>query len=103
MTFNWKETGSILYVNLGEDISAGTELTVILEPLRGKKKEFTTNVAVGSSNTIVDDQTFLADQFLEYTIQEDDLDFVGQWRARGSAIVSGELVKSDYVKLTVLP
>jgi hypothetical protein len=103
MTFNYKEFGSILRVNLGVDISAGTELTVILEPLRGEKKEFTTNVAVGSSNTVVDDQEFLADQFLEYTIQEDDLDFIGQWRARGSAAVSSELVKGDFVKFTVLP
>ena len=103
MTFNEGEFGSILRVNLGVDISAGTELTVFLEPLRGEEKEFTTNVAVGTSNADVDDQTFLADQFLKYTIQEDDLDYIGQWRARGSAIVSGELIKSDFVKFTVLP
>ena len=103
MTFNEGEFLSILRVNLGVNISAGTELTVFLEPLRGEKKEFTTNVAVGSSNTEVDDQEFLADQFLEYTIQEDDLDQAGQWRARGQALVSGELIKSDYVKFTVLP
>ena len=102
MTFNREEYGSKIYVNLGVDISAGTSLTVTLEPERGKEKEFTTNVVVGSSNTEVDDQTFLADQFLEYTIQEDDLDEPGLWRARGSAIVSGELIKSDYVKFTVL-
>ncbi len=102
MTFNEGEYQSLLYVNLGEDISAGTDLTVILEPLQGEKKEFTTYVSVGISNTLVDVQTFLANQFLEYTIQEDDLDYIGQWRARGSAIVSGELIKSDFVKLTVL-
>ena len=52
---------------------------------------------------MVDDQTFLANQYLEYTIQEDDLNKKGLWRARGSAIVSSELIKSDYVKFTVLP
>ncbi len=102
MTFNEGEYGSILRVNLGVDISTGTELTVFLEPLKGAEKEFTTNVALGTSNADVDDQTFLANQFLEYTIQEDDLDQAGQWRVRGSAIVSGELIKSDYVKFTVL-
>lgn len=103
MTFNKDEYGSVLRVDLGTDISAGTDLKVILEPWRGDKQEKTTNIVVGTSNTVVDDQTFLANQFLEYTIQEDDLDKEGQWRARGSAIVSSELVKGDYVKFTVLP
>ena len=103
MTFNKKEYGAILRVNLGTDISAGTDLKVILEPERGDKKEFTSNVAVGTSNVTVDDSQFLANQYLEYTIQEDDLDKEGLWRARGSAVVSSELIKSDYVKMTVFP
>jgi hypothetical protein len=103
MTFNYKEFGSVLRVNLDTDISAGTSLTVILQPERGEKDEYTTNVAVGTSNVVVDDQTLLANQYLEYTIQEDDLDKEGLWRARGSAIVSSELIKGDYVKFTVLP
>ncbi len=102
MTFNQDEYGSTLRVNLGVDISAGTSLTVCLEPRRGDEKEFTTNLSVGGSNVTVDDQIFLANQYLEYTLQDGDLDESGQWRARGSAIVSGELIKSDYVKLTVL-
>lgn len=103
MTFNKKEYGSVLRVNLGTDISVGTSLTVILQPERGEKDEYTTNVAVGISNVTVDDQTFLANQYLEYTIQQDDLDKEGLWRARGSAIVSSELIKGDYVRFTVLP
>lgn len=103
MTFNDGEYGSVLRVNLGTDISAGTSLTLYLQPRRGEEKEFTTNLVVGSSNVTVDDQSFLANQYLEYTLQDGDLDEAGQWRARGSAIVSGELIKSDYVKFTVLP
>lgn len=102
MTFNQDEYGSKLRVNLDDDISAGTELTIFLEPQRGDEKEFTTNLVVGSSNTTVDDQTFLANEFLEYTLQIDDIDRPGQWRARGSAIVNGKLIKSDYVVFTVL-
>lgn len=102
MTFNKKEYGSILRVNLGTDISTGTDLKVILEPWRGEKQEHTTNIAIGTSNVTVDDQTFLANQYLEYTIQEDDLKKEGQWRTRGSAIVGSELTKGDYVKFTVL-
>lgn len=102
-TYNYKEYGSKLYVNLDTDISTGTDLKVILQPQRGDKKEFTSNIVVGTSNIIVDDQSFLANQYLTYTIQEDDLDQEGQWRVRGSAIVSSELMKSDYRKITVLP
>jgi hypothetical protein len=102
MTFNKSEYGSKLRVDLGQDISDGTSLTVYIEPQRGDTKTFTTNLSVGSSNVVVDDQTFLANQYLEYTLQDGDLDKAGQWRARGSAIVSGELIKSDYVKFTVL-
>jgi hypothetical protein len=103
MTFNDGEYGSILRVDLGVDISAGTTLTVVLEPMIGDEKSFTSNVALGTSNVDVDDQEFLANQYLEYTLQDGDLDYVGQWRARGSAIVSGELIKSDFVRFTVLP
>ena len=49
MTFNKKEYGSILRVNLGTDISTGTDVKVILEPWRGEKQEKTTNIAVGTS------------------------------------------------------
>ena len=103
MNFNNGEYGSIVRVDLGEDISAGTSLTVVLEPAQGDEKSFTSNVAVGTSNVDVDDQSFLANQYLEYTLQNGDLDYTGQWRARGSAIVSGELIKSDFVLFTVLP
>jgi len=103
MTFNKGEYGSVLRVNLDTDISAGTSLTVYLEPQRGDEKTFTTNVVVGSSNVTVDDEGFLASQYLEYTLQDGDLDQAGQWRARGSVIVAGILMKSDYVKFTVLP
>ena len=103
MTFNYKEYGQLIYVNLGTDVSTGTDLKVILQPQRGDKKEFTTNIAVGASNVIVDDQKFLANEYLMYTIQEDDLDQSGQWRVKGQALVSGVLIKSDFVRLTVLP
>ena len=102
MTFNDGEYGSILRVNLGIDISAGTGLTIELQPSQGDLKSFTTNIAVGTLNVYVDDQEFLANQYLEYTLQVDDLDYVGQWRARGLAIVSGELIKGDFVRFTVL-
>jgi hypothetical protein len=103
MNFNEGEYGSVLRVNLDTDISAGTTLTVELEPQTGDLKSFTSNVALGTVNVTVDDQTFVANEYLEYTLQDGDLDQAGQWRARGSAIVSGVLIKSDFVRFTVLP
>jgi hypothetical protein len=103
MTFNVKEYGSILRINFNEDISTGTSYTIYLERWRGDEKTFTTNIALGTSNIEVDDETYLANQYLEYTLQADDLDKEGQWRAKGSTIVSGELIKPDYIRFTVLP
>jgi len=103
MTFNVDEYGSILRVNFGVDISTGTQYMIYLERWRGDEKIFTTNIALGTSNIVVDDETYLANQYLEYTLQEDDLDKEGQWRVRGSTIVSSEFIKSDYVRFTVLP
>ena len=102
MTFNDGEYGSVLLINLGADISSGSSLTVLIEPKRGDSKEFTSNIIVGTVDITVDDQDFLADQYLEYTLQDGDLDFIGQWRARGSVILGGELIKSDFVRFTVL-
>ncbi len=102
-TFNKKEYGQVVRVNLGTDISSGTDLKVVIEPIIGNKKEFTTNIVVGTSNITVDDTKFLADEYLEYTIQPDDLNQSGLWRVRGSALVGGVLIKSDYVSMTVLP
>ena len=102
-TFNRGEYGSKIYVNLGTDISTGTDYKVYIQPQRGEIKEFTTNIALGTSNIAVDDSKYLANQYLEYTLQEDDLDESGLWRIRGSVIVGSELIKSDYMKITILP
>ncbi len=102
MNFNLDEYGGKLYANFRQDISTGTSLTIELEPQRGELKEFTSNVVVGSSNVTIDDESMVANEYLEYTIQETDLDQAGQWRVRGSVIVSGELIKTDYVRFTVL-
>lgn len=102
-TFNEDEYGSNLYVDLGQDISTGTGLTIYLQPQRGEEKKFTTNIVVGTSNITVDDSGYLANQYLTYTIQDGDLDQPGQWRVRGEALVSGVLIKSDYRKITILP
>ena len=118
--FNAGEFGQIIRVNLGTDVSSGTEYQVTLEPRAGYQKDMTSNVALGTVNVTVDDQEYLANQYLEYTIQENDFKvstgypdnfityssakpFIGMWRARGQALVSGVLTQSDFKEFTVLP
>lgn len=105
MNYNKDEYGKKIYVNFGEDISTATELTLILEPMIGDSKEKTTSdgVAVGTSNVDVDDQTYIANEYIEYTTADGDLDYAGQWRKKGKAQLSStNLVVTDYEKFTVL-
>lgn len=103
--FNRDEYGDIIYVNLGEDISTATELTMVLEPKIGTKKEkvISDGVSLGTANIDVNDETYLANEYMKYTIAADDLDYAGLWRKRGKAKLSStNLVVSDYENFTVL-
>lgn len=100
---NKDEYGQILRVNMGEDVSSNTALNFILEPREGSKIETATGVVVGSSNVTEDDESYLANQYLEYTVQATDLDYVGQWRIKGEATMSAtNKVISDYKTISVL-
>ena len=105
LELNEGETGQVLRVNLGEDISAATALGFTLQPKYGESIEKTqlSGVSVGTSNVDVGDNTYLANQYLEYTIATDDLDFSGQFRMKGSATLSSSnKIISDYEYVTVL-
>lgn len=103
--FNKDEYGDIIYANLGEDISTAIELTMVLEPQIGEKQEksISDGVSVGTVNVNVNSETFLANQYIQYTIKVDDLDFAGLWRNKGKAKLSAtNLVVGDYSRFTVL-
>ena len=101
--YNQLEYGQLIYVNFGEDISAATELTIILEPKVGDTIDTTTGVTLGTANIDVNDETYLANQYIKYTIQENDLDYAGLWRKKGKAKISAtNLIISDYTQFTVL-
>ena len=103
--FNKGEYGDVIYANLGEDISTATELTMVLEPKIGNilEKAISDGVSVGTANIDVNDKTFLANEYIQYTIKEDDLDYAGLWRNKGKAKLSStNLVVSDYTHFTVL-
>lgn len=103
MNYNYKEYGQIIYVNFNADISKATKKTIYLQPRFGREKTFTTNLISGKKNANVDDEIFIEKEFLEYTLQDGDIDYIGQWRVRGSVVVDSKLIKTDYTFFTVLP
>lgn len=101
---NKGEYGQLVYANLGEDVSSGTDLKMVLEPQVGEKLERLAGdgVAVGTSNVTVGDVTFLANQYLQYTILSGDLTYAGTWRLKGEVNLSStNKVVSDYRQFEV--
>lgn len=102
---NKNETGQTVRANLAQDISTATAYKFILEPKVGVKLEKVDSdgVVLGTSNIVVDDETYLANQYIEYTIKEGDLNFSGLWRFKGEATLSNtSKVIGDYKRVRVL-
>ena len=101
--FNFNEIGSVIYVNIGEDVSSSTP-TLIIEPEVGDKKEITDGVTIPNSTIVVDNETLTANQYIKYTTKDGDLDYAGRWRKKASLKFSdADIKQSDYVKFRVLP
>lgn len=102
--YNFEEYGQTLYANLDEDVSTATELTMIIEPQLGEPIEVNTSsgVALGTTNVTVNDQTYLANYYITYTIKDGDLDYAGLWRNQGKAQLSASTrVIGDFQRFTV--
>lgn len=105
MTYlNKGEYGQKLYVNMEQDVSSATGLTFILEPQGGKKLEKTSDIAVGTTNITDGDQDLIANEYLEYTVQDGDLTYTGTWRIKGECLLtSTNKLISDYKYIEVKP
>lgn len=102
LNFNVDASGQKLRVNFGRDVSTGTTFTVSLEPRSGDTLERVPTL--GIVNVDVGDGAFQANEYVEYTTQADEFEFVGIWRAKGTAtLASGEVVASDPVLFRVMP
>lgn len=102
---NRLETGNIIYVNLGEDISTSTVFSLMIQPRIGDTLEPNqgSGVIIGTSDVDVGDQKYLANQYLQYTFKTGDLSVAGQWRIKAEAVLSStKTLISDYEKFTVL-
>ena len=92
--FNKFEYGQVIRANLREDVSTNTGLEIVLQPELGASKNANRvgntqplgaviannpDVTEGTVDVAVDDETYLANQYLEYTIKENDLSKSGVW------------------------
>ncbi len=102
-SFNIGEYGQQILVNMGQDLSTATDLTIIIEPKVGKIKEISVGVTVGLVDVLIHNTTYLANQYLEYTTKNGDIDRPGQWRKKGIVKLSSiaNLI-SDFEIFTVL-
>ncbi len=117
--YNVLEYGQVIRANLGQNVLLVTDLEMIIQPELGSSRNANRNldnkprgaivvnnpdVTVGEWDVEVGDEVYLANEYLEYTIKENDLSKPGIWRVKGSAGISAtNRVVNDYVRFTVLP
>ena len=100
---NYKEIGQVIRVNAGKDISTATP-TLALLPAVGDKKTFTDGVSIPAVDVTVGVDTYLANEYIEYTTTEEDLDYAGLWKKKAFLNFSAANVEqTDYVKFRVMP
>lgn len=98
---NVGEYGTLIYLNVGEDISAASNQILFCDP---DGEELTKTATVGSVNYTSDDGiVFTADEYATYTFQDGDIDQDGIWKARLHSTTSGVLRKTDWIPFKVLP
>ena len=115
--FNKFEYGQVIRANLKQDVSTNTGLEMIIQPELGRSVNSNTlslkplgavvvnnpDVTVGTIDVVVGDETYLANEYLEYTIKANDLSKPGIWRVKGAAdITPTDRVVGDYSRFTVL-
>lgn len=90
--------GESLYIDLGEDISAYTA-EMVLKPPCGSSS--TKTATIGTVNLDTEIGLLLANQYIYYTLIEDDLYTDGQWNHRAVLTATDEIRKSNWVPFRV--
>lgn len=105
MTLNKDEYGDTLYAKLSEDVSTATDYGIILEPKFGDKKIKTVSdgVSLGTTNITVNDEDYLANEYVQYVTKDGDIDQSCLWRIKGTAQMSStRKVIGDYQHFSVI-
>ncbi len=97
---NKGEFGQVIRANLNQDISSANSYKMVLQPQEGDSVEKT--ATLGASNITVGDESWLANEYVEYTVESGILDFTGQWRRKGKATFSNKEIIGNYSRFTVL-
>jgi hypothetical protein len=90
--------GEKLYIDLGEDISTYSA-QMILKPPCGNLVTKTATIGVVNLDTEIG--LLLANQYIYYSLLEDDLYTDGQWNHRAVLTATGEIRKSNWVPFRV--
>jgi len=102
MNFNFNEVGQVIRINVGKDISTSTP-TLVLQPEVGNTKLITSGVTIPVIDIEVGNDTFFANEYIEYFTKDGDLDYVGRWNKRVKLDFSStNIEKTDFVKFRVL-
>jgi len=100
---NYNETGQLIRVNAGKDITAATPSLALL-PEVGVKKVIVDGVSIPLVDAEVGNDTYYAGEYIEYTTLDDDLDYAGRWKKKAFLEYSaGNIEQTDYVKFRVMP
>lgn len=101
MSLNVDEFGDVVRVNMREDVSSATSYTMTLQPKVGDTLEKT--ATLGTVDVTYEGEDLLANNYIEYTIADGDLEYAGQWRKKGKAVISStKEIVSNYEFFTVL-
>ena len=102
-TINVSAYGQKLRTNFGVDISSASVLTVALQPQTTETDSLAKTPTLGTTDTVVGDETYLANQFTEYTVVDGDFDdYIGLWRMKSTALISSVLTVTNYEYFRVM-
>ena len=97
ISFNQDAHGGKLRVNFNQDISGADSYKMTVEPREGAPARLVSGVELGKVDVDVGDETFLANEYLEHTTVADEFkEYLGLWRARGSALYVAENRVNNY-------
>lgn len=103
---NFGEYGYVIRISVGEDISSATNSLIFRSPephVVEKVRDSSDGLVVGNTTQVIDGVTYTANQYIEYTVQDGDIEFPGNdWRVRVSAEFSPTLRKlTDWLTISI--
>ena len=101
INFNQDSYGELFRVNFGEDVSGANSYSMAFQPESGEVVE--KSVSLGLIDVVVGDQQFLANQYAEYTTEQDVFDeYAGRWRVKAVAAFNDRQVATDWILFRVM-